>query len=483
MKKNFIKIIALACVGTFCLTSCQASKAEESSLPRVRVSKFEKNDVMATLSAEGVIESADKNTTILTNLTTYKVKKINVKVGDRVSQGDVVCELDTTELENEIASIEKQLSNANAFSEFQLEQYKKDLQTAKQSKDLQLNSAQKAIDEARRAYDNAKVGYENNLNKYNDAFARAEQLKFSYENAQTEEEAVEIYKQYEAVLQEVSLYRSSYEAEEMKITESESYIKNTENNYESVLLAANKSVEAAQYALDTYSVSSDSSSARDTQEKLETLKKSLNDSKIIAPSSGIISSINAQEGKACVDGIIMTTQNDSEKSVKISISEEDFLFVKQGMKAIVTTLATGTETFEGTVSRVVDIKSQNGFDGYISLENSDKFKIGMTAKVKLVTVDEKEKLSVKKSSLFSNDEGVLCLFEAEKQDNNKYILKQTEVDKTAENQLLAIVSADTLEEGDFILIEDPSKYSDGDVVDVRIINNKKAEEKGDSNAD
>lgn len=96
---------------------------------------------------------------------------------------------------------------------------------------------------------------------------------------------------------------------------------------------------------------------------------------------------------------------------------------------------------------------------------------------------KRKSYQLKKSSLFTNDDGDLCLFEAEKQDGNKYILKQTKVDKTAENQLLAIVSADTLAEGDFILIENPEKYSDGDEVDVRIINNKKDKEKGDSNAD
>lgn len=480
MSKKFREMAALICLSAFCLASCQ-SAGETDSTPTARVAEFCKNDMYDTLDVDGKIESADANTTILTNLITYKVKKVNFKVGDHVNAGDIVCELDTTDLESDISDLENQISNADTLSDFQLEQYQKALENAKKSRDLQLSEAQKAIDDANSLYNKTKDSYNSNLDKYNNSKSQADQAKSSFENAQDEETAAMYYQQYQALMQEAGGYMSAYEAADAKMASAQSAITSSQNAYDAVKLKADNEVEQAQYNVDTYNVSSDSSTVSENKTKLEKLKKSLDDSKIKAANSGIVSSINAEEGKVCADGIVMTTQNDSSVCVHVTIKEEELLSVKPGMKATITTTATGKDKFDGTVDRILDIRSQDGFDGYISLDETENFKIGMSAKVKIATIDEKDVLSVKSSSLFTNEDGETCVYEAVAQDDGGYTVTQTPVTVDYQDASRSKITADSLDEGDYIILE-PKKYKDGESVKVHVSKQKK-DEKGDSNAD
>ncbi|MDO5558192.1 MAG: efflux RND transporter periplasmic adaptor subunit [Oscillospiraceae bacterium] len=483
MRKKFREMAAIMCLSAFCLASCQ-SAAEADTTPTARVGEFSKNDIYNTLAVDGTIESADSNNTILTNLVTYKVKKVNFKVGDHVNAGDVVCELDTTDLENDITDLENRISNSDTLSDYQFEQYEKALDTAKKSREMQLNEAQKAIDDANNAYNQIRDSYNNNLQKYNDVSSQAGQAKANYENAQDEGSAAMYYQQYQTLMQEAAGYMTAYEAADAKLSSAQSAISSCQNAYNSAKLSADNEVEQAQYKVDTYKISSDSATVNDSKDQLEKLKKAKKDAQIIAANSGIVSSVSAEAGKVCADGVVMVTQNDSDICVHVTIKEEELLSIEPGMKALVSTPATGNETFDGIVDRVLDIRSQNGFDGYIAIDQTDSFRIGMNAKVKIVITDEKDVLSIKNNALFTNEDGNTCVYEAVEQADGNYTITETQVDVETHDSTLSKISADSLSEGDYIVL-DPKKYSDGDSVKVRVSNSKKddKEEKGDSNAD
>ena len=78
-----------------------------NTVPTLKAYEFGKNDVVKTLKVSGEVESTEKNSTITTELVNCKVKTLNVSVGDRVKKDDILCELDTSEIEKEIAEMPK----------------------------------------------------------------------------------------------------------------------------------------------------------------------------------------------------------------------------------------------------------------------------------------------------------------------------------------------------------------------------------------
>lgn len=74
---------------------------------------------------------------------------MNVQVGDIVKEGDVLCTLDSTSIEEKIADLEKSVSNANAVSSINTQQAADALQQAKDDQTTTLAAAQKTLDRAK----------------------------------------------------------------------------------------------------------------------------------------------------------------------------------------------------------------------------------------------------------------------------------------------------------------------------------------------
>lgn len=473
MDRNILKFTALLSAAAFLFTGCE-SKSKDT-VPTAKVEEYSKNDLYKTVSVDGTVESTDKDTAITTELVEYKVKALNYKVGDTVNAGDIVCELDTTDLEKEIADLESNISNTDVLSDYQFQQYQKALENAKKSGELQLSQARKEIDDANAEYSRKKDEYNKNIQLYNNLNAAAEENKNAAQNCSDPQQAESYYAQYQENIRAASEAMNAYESAYSEMLTAENSIASCQNNYDSVKLSTDNDIEQAKYKIDTYSISSGNTS--ENKEKLDRLKRSLENSKIKAIKSGVVSTVTAEVGKICSNGAVMTTQSTSDICIHVTIKEEDLLSVKSGMKALVTTSATGNKEFEGTVDRILDIKSQDGFDGYITINDTDDFRIGMTTKVKIVTTDESDVLSVNNISLFTNDDGKTCVYEAVKQSNDSYTVTETVVSIQTKTPKYTEITADSLQEGDLILT-DPKKHSDGDKVQI-----SKAEKKSETGED
>ena len=80
--------------------------------PPVQTILLEKTDIARTVSVSGVVESA--SVTNIYSTQSYPVREIYVKVGDAVSEGEILAILDMSRLENDIAQAEINLKNAIA---------------------------------------------------------------------------------------------------------------------------------------------------------------------------------------------------------------------------------------------------------------------------------------------------------------------------------------------------------------------------------
>ena len=97
----------------------------------MRTVTLEKGTLEDSISATGTVQSAE-----VSNVTTdlkYTVKTVDVQVGDAVQAGDVICTLDTSDLEESIQKLQESLADAKATAQKQYEKAQTSLTEAEQN--------------------------------------------------------------------------------------------------------------------------------------------------------------------------------------------------------------------------------------------------------------------------------------------------------------------------------------------------------------
>ena len=124
----------------------------------VELSPLQKTTLRSTISTNGNVESTD-SVNVYTNLT-YPVKDILVEVGDHVNEGDVLCVLDSEDLQQQITQKQLSLATDSANNQQQIEtnQKKSDdaMETLNAGLNTELNTAQQNVNDAKRKVDQAQ---------------------------------------------------------------------------------------------------------------------------------------------------------------------------------------------------------------------------------------------------------------------------------------------------------------------------------------
>lgn len=116
-----------------------AVPASGTTYQYVRTTTLTKTSLEDSVTVTGTVASgSEASVTVADNAKTYKVASVEVEVGDEVQAGDVICTLDTSDLEKQIESAELSYSDT-------------------------LQSAQTTYDRALESYEVAVVKHENNL--------------------------------------------------------------------------------------------------------------------------------------------------------------------------------------------------------------------------------------------------------------------------------------------------------------------------------
>ena len=101
---------ALAAGGFFAWRSASRAAAA-GGFSFIRTTTLQKTSLRESVTATGTVRSAGvSNVTIDSAVRSYKVKSVEVKVGDAVKEGDVILTLDTADLLSDIEKAEEKLS-------------------------------------------------------------------------------------------------------------------------------------------------------------------------------------------------------------------------------------------------------------------------------------------------------------------------------------------------------------------------------------
>lgn len=161
-KKKKVLIVVLVIVAVLVvwigISIHNATKQVAMAVNTVEVEPVQKRDLSDTISVKGTVAGA--SSTNVTSKAASEITSMNVQVGDIVKEGDVLCTLDSTSIEEKIADLEKSMSNANAVSSINTQQAADALQQAKDDQTTTLAAAQKTLDRAKDIYNGAQMLYD-----------------------------------------------------------------------------------------------------------------------------------------------------------------------------------------------------------------------------------------------------------------------------------------------------------------------------------
>ncbi len=155
-KKSKKKIVIIAILIVILLIIIVvALRPKNNEQKKLESEPIEKRDIATSISATGVIDT-DTVQNVTSKLTGFKIKTVNVKEGDKISIGDVICTFDTKELEDSLATAQNSLATSKAQSNLGIQGAQRNLNDAITSKDTQVSATQKQVDEALKKYQDAQ---------------------------------------------------------------------------------------------------------------------------------------------------------------------------------------------------------------------------------------------------------------------------------------------------------------------------------------
>lgn len=208
-----VSIIAgIAAIGTaVAILSNSAAKVSYADAMRIQAKELENK-----ISVSGTVKSSDK-TNVYSKLS-YAVEKINVKVGDTVKKGDVLCTISTEELQQQILQQQASVESSGISSDYNLSEAERRYSEAAADYSAGRNTvvvnAQKAVEQAEKSLADAKR---------QESIGSETTLPSNLQNADT---------QIKNAAQQVESAKNQLESAKKQL-------ENVKNNYETALKAYN----------------------------------------------------------------------------------------------------------------------------------------------------------------------------------------------------------------------------------------------------
>lgn len=424
-KKWMLAIVAVVLVIAIVVTVVALKKRRngEEGNQGVQVVTVEDQDMSERISVTGSVASS-KAVSVTSDLTA-KVKTLNVSLGDHVKKGDVLLTFDTSEINDQIKTLEQQISMA---------QQAKARENAKLQKALNqaVADGNAAVKEARSEADRA----------YQAWVAAANNPDMDDSEVQAAKEA----------------YYAAEKAVDAAVKEGNSNVS-----------AAQDAIEDAKFAT--------GDNDNDNAKELAKLYRQRNNAVVKAEQDGIITMLNTSVGSTA-EGILLRIEDDKSLTIQVGVEAKDIVNLRQGMRAELTTDAYPNKTFSGTVTKVVNFTSTSGGEetssesaassssnaGYranIAVDKGDGLLLGMHVKVKIYLKEGEAGMAVPYDSIFEED-GTSYVYKAvpSETDMEKAVFKKVRVNPEQKSSYYTKVASEDLSVGDLV-VSDPYSVSEG----------------------
>lgn len=380
MKTNMFKksialsLAVLLLAGLYGCGNDEPEKKEETEeVTNVTVYKVTTENINSVSSYTGEIVASE--TTAVSAQVSGAATAIYVKEGDYVSAGQPLLSIDSTTY---------QLAYNQALAAYN------SAVAGKKSAEASYNSAtggssQQSLNQLESAMNGAKLAYDNALDMYNKQktlfdMGAISQVEFNSHKTNLDNTKLN----YESAKKNYELMKNVVMGE-------------TENSARAGVETAGAAVEQANAALDI-------------------ARNNLSNCTVSAPISGYVSSKSANRGQMVGAGsVLFTIADTSSVEVQINVTDSVISTLKPGTPAKVTVSGAGTDEIGGSVSRINPVKNpQTGlYTVRISIPNENgALKVGMIAKLSLITENSENTLTVPSSALLQSDDDGCYLYVA-----------------------------------------------------------------------
>ena len=381
------------------------------------------------VSATGTVESADVST--VTTELKYTVQEVLVAVGDSVQEGDVICKLDTSELENQIEKLKESLADQTAQLQKQYDQAVASRDEAKYA----LDEAYTSQSRAQSSYNSAKSAYDSIVNEiaayqsaYDTALAEYQALlkesepgqlpSASSDPAASQPQDGTAVTQEESLADKISAAKAKLDAAEAELNTMKSGLGYTaaQQAYTSAEQSLNSANTAYSQAQKTYDSAQDAvNTAAENladggeSDELEQLYEQVENCTLRAKTAGKVTSLDATVG-SLPGTTVATIQDTSSLKISISIPEYDIESVSVGLPVRITTDVTD-ETFTGTVSQISPTATGGGssssqFAAEVLVDGSpEALRIGTNASVEIILSSTEDVFTVPLDAIGQDESG------------------------------------------------------------------------------
>lgn len=427
-KKKTIIILVIVVIIFVMLFSGNKNVEEDN---KITTEELTRRTLVTSISAVGTLESTNSRD-VSALVSGVKVEKVNVKVGDTVEKGDVICTFD-------MESVESSLNTAKTSLEIATEQANMSVDTAEESK-------QDAVDALVDLQEVLAPLYEKRdelIEKFNVAYAeKVDAEKYGENSAEfikENTEAIAIDEQIKIVNEQILELEKTYGTLESSIDAAEKGVKSTN-------LQKDSAVNSASAQVDAYT-------------------RQLKNGIVIAETAGTITSLNVTEGELFAGGTVAKIEGTNSFKVVAEIDEYDIPDVKVGMKVIIKTDATRDEELIGeivsvapaattAVTSALSVATSTASNATYKIEiavnsENDRLRIGMNARLSIITNEAENVLSVPYAAIEDREDGKSYI---KVLDTDGITEKEIVVTKGLESDYYTEVSSSELKEGMNIIV-------------------------------
>ncbi len=431
LKWVVIGIVAVIALGAVYLRVRPSTASAATSLATATV---QRGTLLATVNTAGNVQS--HRTADLSFGQSGTVKAIYVKVGDRVQAGDVLAELDTTDLALQLRSAQVSLKNAldqlekakNPYSEQEIALARAQLAAAQAAYEkvkagasaAKLASAQAQVASAQAAYEAAVKSAGAADSSLVSATAALEKARIALEKAQGDYDKVAWRGDIAGTAQAQALQSATIDYEQAKANY-DALIATAQSDANSKIASAAAALRAAQANLeevknqtsaadlasaqaalvqaennlaemlagpDAFTLSAAQNAVESAQIALEQIQLKLQQARIVAPFDGVVTAINAKVGQTA-SGTAISLADLDHLDIVVNMAEVDVNKVQVGQEAEITLDAVADLTLAGVVSQIAPAGVQSsGVVNYpvtVALSRTaEAVKTGMTANVNII---------------------------------------------------------------------------------------------------
>ncbi len=417
LKKRRRRIIGFSILGAVVLLivaliiGCSLSK-DDKDVKEGEYKQVEKRTIVNSVSGTGTV-SAINSEDITSQRFGTRVNVVYVKEGDIISSGQVICQFDTKDLENQLSEIRKSISQAKDNKVEQDANYDRRISESINNRNSNINETEARLNQARLEYFEALGELDKANQNYNDYMADPSHHAYDMD-------AIQLEMLIESRKSNVDVKKNNIQA--------------LEDNLNNLYNSDNSNAYDAKNSFDD----SASNNIQNLEQRARDVERAIGECSVRSTIGGTVTTLNVKAGESFNGGTVATVEGVNDLLVEAEVSEYDIADIAVGMKAMMKTDATRDKELSGVVTYVAPKASNSSSKGGLGAlsgligmdassmsqsasgsgntsatyliriafdEQNPRLRLGMNAKVSIITESVENAISVPFESVVEESNG------------------------------------------------------------------------------